>query len=85
MHTQPTAWQHVMLHGFPACACVRMADGRHYARVACPDCSGAGIARAANPAAAMRRFLAENPDASVDAIARFILGHYQAHTRKVEG
>ena len=27
------AWQHVMLHGLPARACVERAEGRDYARV----------------------------------------------------
>jgi len=36
-------WQHVLLRGLTACGCVRVADGRTYARVACSRCHGAGI------------------------------------------
>lgn len=85
MHTQPTAWRHVMLHDLPACACVRVADGRHYARVACPDCNGAGVLRTADLAAVARRALTEHPDGSAEAIARFILQHCEARAAKAEG
>lgn len=43
MHLVPT-WQHVMLHDLPACACVLRTGDRDYARIACPDCRGAGVA-----------------------------------------
>lgn len=45
-------WQHVMLHGLTACACVERSFGRDYARAECPDCRGAGVALAAPSAPA---------------------------------